>query len=95
LALGAWGAAEASAAGLAIACGGIMRDVVSYYAEQGFMGEALANPATGYSVVYHVEIALLFITLVAIGPLVRGGSKRRARLSGLSAPTVSTLSTAR
>jgi len=29
------------------------------------------DPSTGYSVVYHIEIALLFATLVAIGPLVR------------------------
>ena len=71
LALGAWGAAEASAAGLAIAAGGIMRDVVSYFAMNGSLGETLANEATGYSVVYHVEILLLFITLIAIGPLVR------------------------
>jgi BCD family chlorophyll transporter-like MFS transporter len=32
---------------------------------------ALDNPATGYSVVYHIEILFLFITLVALGPLVR------------------------
>ena len=94
LALGAWGAAEAAAAGLAIASGGILRDVVSYYAEQGLMGDALANPATGYSVVYHVEIALLFITLVAIGPLVRGGRGRRQH-QAIATPSVSSLSTAR
>jgi BCD family chlorophyll transporter-like MFS transporter len=35
------------------------------------IGEALATPALGYSVVYHTEIALLFITLIALGPLVR------------------------
>jgi BCD family chlorophyll transporter-like MFS transporter len=29
------------------------------------------TPFTGYSVVYHVEMLFLFITLVAIGPLVR------------------------
>ena len=37
----------------------------------GSLGEALDNPATGYSVVYHIEIVLLFVTLVALGPLVR------------------------
>jgi BCD family chlorophyll transporter-like MFS transporter len=94
LALGAWGAAEASAAGLAIAAGGILRDVVSYYAEQGMMGEALANPATGYSVVYHVEIALLFITLVALGPLVRGGRRARGLALARGASPVSPFSTA-
>jgi BCD family chlorophyll transporter-like MFS transporter len=71
LALGVWGAVQASAAGSAIAAGGLIRDGVSVLAERGVLGEALANPATGYSVVYHIEIALLFATLVAIGPLVR------------------------
>jgi BCD family chlorophyll transporter-like MFS transporter len=71
LALGAWGAVQASAAGLAIALGGGLRDVVSTAATQGWLGSALAHPATGYSVVYHLEIALLFATLVALGPLVR------------------------
>jgi BCD family chlorophyll transporter-like MFS transporter len=28
-------------------------------------------PATGYSFVYHVEIYMLFVVLVALGPLVR------------------------
>jgi len=31
----------------------------------------LVSPATGYMFVYHVEIALLFAALVAMGPLVR------------------------
>ena len=71
LALGAWGAAQATAAGLAIAFGGGIRDGVNHLALSGRLGEALALPATGYSVVYHLEIALLFGTLVALGPLVR------------------------
>jgi len=71
LALGAWGAVQASAAGIGIALGGALRDVVSALAERGLLGEALAGPAVGYSVVYHLEIALLFATLVAIGPLAR------------------------
>lgn len=70
LALGAWGAAQATAAGLSIAIGGTVRDVVNAQALAGGWGEALASPATGYSVVYHAEIALIFITLVALGPLV-------------------------
>jgi BCD family chlorophyll transporter-like MFS transporter len=71
LALGVWGAVQASAAGSAIAAGGLIRDGVSVLAQRGLLGQALANAATGYSVVYHIEIALLFATLVAIGPLVR------------------------
>jgi len=76
LALGAWGAVQASAAGVAIALGGAIRDVVSGLAASGALGPALAGPATGYSVVYHIEIALLFATLVAIGPLVRRHNER-------------------
>ena len=71
LALGAWGAAQATAAGLAIALGGGLRDWVGALATSGALGEALDTPATGYSFVYHVEIGLLFLTLAAIGPLVR------------------------
>jgi BCD family chlorophyll transporter-like MFS transporter len=71
LALGAWGAVQASAAGGAIAVGGLLRDGLSTLAAAGWLGPALDGPATGYSAVYHLEIALLFATLVALGPLVR------------------------
>ena len=80
LALGAWGAVQASAAGLAIAVGGALRDIVSAAATEGWLGSALAHPATGYSFVYHLEIALLFATLVALGPLVR--TNRATRRAG-------------
>jgi BCD family chlorophyll transporter-like MFS transporter len=75
LALGAWGAVQATAAGAAIAVGGALRDVVSALGERGVLGEALAGPAVGYSFVYHVEIGLLFLTLVIIGPLVRASGR--------------------
>ncbi len=71
LALGAWGAAQATAAGLATAIGGAVRDFVSGLATNGAFGAALATPATGYAFVYHIEIALLFATLIVIGPLSR------------------------
>ena len=70
MALGAWGAVQSIGAGLAMFCGGALRDVVTSLALDGKLGSALAMPVTGYSVVYHVEMLLLFITLVAIGPLV-------------------------
>jgi BCD family chlorophyll transporter-like MFS transporter len=76
MALGAWGAVQATAMGLAIAFGGAVRDAVSRLAVEGSLGSALADPAVGYSVVYHLEIALLFATLVAIGPLVRRAAER-------------------
>jgi len=71
LALGAWGAAQATGAGLSIAMGGALRDWIDAMATSGRLGEALNTPATGYSFVYHVEIGLLFVTLAALGPLVR------------------------
>jgi BCD family chlorophyll transporter-like MFS transporter len=71
LALGAWGAAQATAAGIAIALGGGIRDIVHHAAMSGHLGEALVQPSLGYSVVYHTEIALLFATLIVLGPLVR------------------------
>ncbi|MEL6103145.1 MAG: PucC family protein [Pseudomonadota bacterium] len=71
LALGAWGAAQATAAGLAIALGGTLRDWIGSIATAGQWGEALNSPATGYSFVYHLEIGLLFVTLAILGPLVR------------------------
>jgi BCD family chlorophyll transporter-like MFS transporter len=71
LALGAWGAAQATAAGLSIAIGGGLRDAVGSWAMAGGGGEAFASPAFGYTFVYHVEIGLLFATLVILGPLVK------------------------
>jgi len=71
LVLGAWGAVQACAGGLAIGLGGALRDGVTALAAHGMLGEAMSGPGVGYSVVYHIEIALLFATLVALGPLVR------------------------
>ncbi len=71
LVLGAWGAAQATAAGLSIALGGALRDMVGGYAMSGGLGEALATPAFGYAFVYQIEIVVLFATLLALGPLVR------------------------
>lgn len=87
LTLGAWGAVQATAGGLAIAAGGVLRDTVSYLATSGALGDALTTPAAGYSAVYHVEIALLFLTLIVLGPLVRRGHVRttpRATTFGLA-----------
>jgi len=66
LALGAWGAAQATAAGVAIFAGGALRDSVAASGLTETLGDA-----TGYSIVYHTEIALLFATLAVLGPLVR------------------------
>lgn len=71
LVLGAWGAAQATAAGLSIALGGALRDSVGAYALQGGFGPLFVAPAFGYSTVYLIEIAVLFVTLLALAPLVR------------------------
>jgi len=76
LALGAWGAVQATSAGLAIAVGAFARDLVSHAAMAGQLGATLVDPSTGYVFVYGVEIVLLFATLVALGPLVRSEAIR-------------------
>ncbi len=67
--IGAWGAVQATAAGLGIALGGTLRDYFGNLAANGSLGAAMDGPASGYQVVYHLEIVLLFATLIAIGPL--------------------------
>jgi BCD family chlorophyll transporter-like MFS transporter len=79
LALGAWGAVQATSAGLAIALGGAVRDGITSLAVHGSLGPALTGASTGYAAVYQIEIILLFATLVAIGPLVRAGTPVSAR----------------
>jgi BCD family chlorophyll transporter-like MFS transporter len=76
LALGAWGAVQASAAGIAIALGGIIRDIVAGLAGQNTFGPALNGPATGYAFVYSLEIVLLFAALAAMSPLIRSNQQR-------------------
>ena len=71
LALGAWGAAQATAAGLAIALGGIVRDVVAGLIAQEGLGAALA-----YDTVYAIEIALLLATLITMAPLIARSANR-------------------
>jgi BCD family chlorophyll transporter-like MFS transporter len=75
IALGAWGAVFATAEGLSFALSGIMKDWLSHLASTGVLGPALTGPGVPYSTVYVLEIVMLFVTLVALGPLV---DKRRA-----------------
>jgi BCD family chlorophyll transporter-like MFS transporter len=84
LALGAWGAVQTTAAGLAIAFGGVLRDLVSTFAVSDGLGLTLAHHATGYGVIYAIEIALLLVTLVLMGPLVGrlAGSRAASSTAG-------------
>jgi len=71
LALGTWGAVQATAMGFGIALGGILRDGVSKLVSFGFLGDTFSPEAAGYLAVYHLEIFLLFFVLILIGPLVQ------------------------
>ena len=78
LALGAWGAVQAGSIGLALFAGGAIRDAVGTLGENGLLGAAMNRPDIGYSVVYHLEIALLFVALATLGPLTgRSGARSR------------------
>jgi BCD family chlorophyll transporter-like MFS transporter len=70
LALGAWGAVQAGAAGIAIAFGGALRDVMAALSAAGRLGPTLTGGAVGYDIVYQFEIVLLFVALAILGPLV-------------------------
>jgi len=61
MALGTWGAVQATAAGLAMALGGVLRDSVAKWSDS----------ATGYHTVYGVELILLCITIIVMLPLIR------------------------
>ena len=71
LALGAWGAVQATAAGVAVALGGIGRDLVQTMASHGALPQRWSGPASGYIAVYSLEVLLLLATLVAMAPLIR------------------------
>jgi len=66
LALGAWGAVTATSAGVGVALGGVIRDVIA-----GTDTQAMLGRATGYTFVYGLEIVLLFAALITMLPLIR------------------------
>jgi BCD family chlorophyll transporter-like MFS transporter len=61
LALGAWGAVQATAGGLALALGGVLRDAFDW----------ATHSHGGYTAVYALEALLLAITLLALWPLMQ------------------------
>ncbi|MEL7125411.1 MAG: PucC family protein [Pseudomonadota bacterium] len=71
LALGAWGAVQATAAGVGIASAGILRDVIV-----AGTGAASALP---YIAVFATEMTVLALAFVVLGPLIR--RKVHARLA--------------
>ncbi len=65
LALGAWGAVQTTAAGIAIAVGGVIRDVV-------VASHSADSPAAGaYIPVFAIEAGLLVLAIIVASPLMR------------------------
>ena len=81
LALGAWGAVQATAAGLAMALSGAIRDVVDKATGAG-------DAASGYVTVYALEIGLLLVTVAVTAPLIR--RLRRAHDDAAATPALAT-----
>ncbi len=74
LSLGTWGAVQATAAGLAVALGAVLRDAgAQWWPEFGSIA--------AYHLVYGIEILMLLVTLAAMYPLVRGGLSGRPDLT--------------
>jgi len=71
LAMGAWGAVQATAAGTAVAIGGVLRDVVAALGSRDLLPHALSSAASSYQFVYSIEVMLLLATLVVMAPLIR------------------------
>lgn len=77
LALGAWGAVQATAAGVGMALSGPIRDLVNAgIGEHSFLG--LPGSANGYVTVYVLELLLLAVTIVATLPLIERRLRRPA-----------------
>ena len=74
LSLGAWGAVQATSAGLAIAIGGVIRDVIVAKETLG------ASAATPYTSVFALEAGLLTLGLLLALPLRRTFSRRNNEL---------------
>jgi BCD family chlorophyll transporter-like MFS transporter len=74
LSLGAWGAVQATSAGLAIAIGGVIRDVIVAKETLG------ASAATPYTSVFALEAGLLTLGLLLALPLRRTFSRRKNEL---------------
>lgn len=67
MALGAWGAVQATAAGVGAALGGVLRDLGGGIV----LSDAWPAVTNGYILVYSLEMILLFVALLFMVPLVR------------------------
>jgi BCD family chlorophyll transporter-like MFS transporter len=73
LSLGAWGAVQTTAAGIAVATGGVIRDVLLLSPDAGEGAAALSGPAAAapYLPVFVLEAGLLLLALIVAWPLRR------------------------
>jgi BCD family chlorophyll transporter-like MFS transporter len=71
LALGAWGAVQATTAGVAMIASGALRDLVNVAADAAPSLWQLPGAAAGYMTVYAVEIVLLLVAIAVVMPLSR------------------------
>ncbi|WP_300055660.1 PucC family protein [uncultured Roseobacter sp.] len=71
LSLGAWGAVQATAAGLGIAAAGIVRDLVVGLTPAG------NAPQTPYNTVFLIEILFLALAIVVVWPILRRSARTR------------------
>jgi BCD family chlorophyll transporter-like MFS transporter len=71
LALGAWGAVQATAAGVGMALSGAIRDLVDAWRLAVDPAASIAHGANGYMTVYGIELLLLVITVAVTLPLIR------------------------
>jgi BCD family chlorophyll transporter-like MFS transporter len=74
LALGAWGAVQATSAGVAMAAAGFIRDWVSSATDGSQAQVADPFPGLGYVTTYAIAVVGLFVLMVVLGPL---AAKRR------------------
>ena len=80
LALGAWGAVQATAAGIGIASAGVLRDLILV----GSSG-ADATSAAPYIAVFSIEIIMLIVAFVVLGPIMRRRATSRTAPEGQTA----------
>jgi BCD family chlorophyll transporter-like MFS transporter len=71
-ALGAWGAIQATAAGLAMAVGGTARDLIDW----------LWGKGSGYVIVYSFEVVLLGVTAFVLLPLLKSNEDKKFSIGG-------------
>ena len=92
LALGAWGAVQATAAGVGVALGGVIRDLVALMLGEDGRVFGFGGTAGGYLAVYALEIILLAIAVAATLPLLAraGRGESTGGTAGLIGPAAAT-----